>query len=160
MTAEETITSLEAKLAQALEQLAEVREQLRVAQAHIAELEQQKTPPPAFVKANKKKAAADPKKARKKREAQSNHGRPRSEQPTHIVEHRVLNCPHCQLRLGGVSVARVREVIDIPAPQPVEVTHHRIYKGWCAACQQWYEAPVEWPSRWSGKAVLACAWRV
>ena len=55
MTAEETIASLEAQLKQALERLDEVSEQLRVAQARIEELEKLKTPPPAFVKANKKK---------------------------------------------------------------------------------------------------------
>lgn len=143
MTAEETIASLELQLKQALERLAEVTEQLRVAQARIEELEQQKPPPPTFVKANKKLASEGPKKTRKKREARHNRARRRS-QPTRIVEHRVLTCPTCQLRLGGVSLARRREVIDIPAPVPVEVTEHRIYKGWCAGCQQWHEAPVDW----------------
>ena len=42
-----------------------------------------------------------------------------------------------------MSLARTREVIDVPPPPPVEVTHHRIYKGWCAGCQKWYEAPVD-----------------
>ncbi|GAC1343237.1 MAG: hypothetical protein NVSMB27_02950 [Ktedonobacteraceae bacterium] len=64
MTAEETIAVLEAQLKQALEQLTEVTEQLRVAQARIEELEKLKTPPPAFVKANKKKAPEEQKKAR------------------------------------------------------------------------------------------------
>src|SRR2546421_4890545 len=142
MTAEERIASLEAQLKQALEQLTEVTEQLRVAQARIAELEKLKTPPPAFVKANKKKAPEEQKKARKKRDAKHNRARPRS-RPTHIVEHRLLTCPQCQLRLGGLSLARCREVIDVPAPPPVEVTHHHIYKGWCAGCQKWYETPVD-----------------
>src|SRR5260221_4595267 len=142
MRAEEKIASLEAQLKQALEQLTEVTEQLRVAQARIAELEKLKTPPPAFVKANKKKAPEEQKKARKKRDARYNRARPRST-PTQIVEHRLVTCPQCQLRLGGLSLARCREVIDVPAPPPVEVTHHRIYKGWCAGCQRWYEAPVD-----------------
>jgi transposase len=34
-------------------------------------------------------------------------------------------------------------VIDVPPPPPIEITHHRIYKGWCAQCQRWHEAPVE-----------------
>src|SRR5258707_15649992 len=78
MTAEETIASLEAQLKQTLEQLTEVTEQLRVAQARIEELEQLKTPPPAFVKANKKKPPEEQKKVRKKREARHNRGRLRS----------------------------------------------------------------------------------
>ena len=142
MTAAETIASLEAQLKQALERLDEVTEQLRVAQARIEELEKLKTPPPAFVKANKKKPQEDQKKARKKRDARHNRARPRST-PTQIVEHRLLMCPTCQLRLGGLSLTRCREVIDVPVPPPVEVTQHRIYKGWCAGCQKWYETPVD-----------------
>ena len=142
MTAEERIASLEAQLKQALERVGEVTEQLRVAQARIEELEKQKTPPPAFVKANKKKLPEEEKKPRKKREAKHNQARSRSI-PTQVVEHRVVNCPTCDLRLGGISLARVREVIDIPTPSPIEVTHHRLYKGWCANCQKWHEAPVD-----------------
>src|SRR6266702_2513042 len=142
MTAEETIASLETQLKQALERLAEVSEQLRVAQARIEELEQLKTPPPAFVKANVNKPEAKKQKPRKKREAQFNRARRRA-RPTQIVEHRLVACPDCHLRLGGISLARVREVIDVPLPPPVEVTHHQIFKGWCARCQKWHEAPVE-----------------
>src|SRR5438045_4086161 len=142
MRAEEKIASLEKQLQEALEQLKEVRDlfrlsqkQLQQAQFRIAELEKQKTPSPPFVKANKKKP-------RKKRESQYNHARKRSV-PTQIVEHRIVACPDCHLRLGGISLARCREVIDVPAPPVVEVTDHRIYKGWCAGCQQWYEAPLD-----------------
>jgi transposase len=134
MTQEEELAQLRAEN-QAL------REALVVALARIEELEKQKTPPPAFVKANKKKQPEDGKKARKKREARHNRARPRST-PTQIIEHHVVNCPDCDLRLGGISLARVREIIDIPPPAPVEVTHHYLYKGWCALCQKWREAPV------------------
>jgi len=140
MTAEERIASLEAQLKQALEQLQETQEQLRVAQARIQELEKQKTPPPVFIKANVSRPKE--KKPRKKRKPEQN-GVRRREQPTQIVEHRVVSCPTCQLRLGGISLARVRQVIDVPVPPPVEVTEHRIYKGWCAGCGKWYEAPVD-----------------
>jgi hypothetical protein len=47
-----------------LGRLNEVTEQLQEAQARLAELEKQKTPPPAFVKANVKKPPAEEKKAR------------------------------------------------------------------------------------------------
>lgn len=142
MTAEEQIASLEAQLKQAVEQLTEVREQLRIAQARIEELEKLKTPPPAFVKAKKPKRPEEAKKARKKREAKHNRARRRST-PTQMVEHRLLTCPTCELRLGGLSLARVREVIEIAPPPPIEVTHHRIYKGWCSGCHKWHEAPVQ-----------------
>jgi transposase len=170
MNAAEKIADLESALSQALEKLEQTakqlrelqeqwqesqrqlqrmgeelqtrQEQLQKAEARIAELEQQKTPPPAFVKANKKKQQEGEKKPRQKREAQYNKARPRS-QPTEIVEHRVVNCPECDQRLGGITLARRREVIDIPPPATVSVTDHRIYQGWCSNCQKWHEAPVD-----------------
>ncbi len=132
----------EEELAQLRTENQALREALGRALARIEELEQQKTPPPAFVKANKKQLHEEEKKARKKREAKHNRARSRAT-PTQIIEHHVVNCPECGLRLGGISLARVREVLDIPLPAPVEVTHHYLYKGWCATCQQWREAPVD-----------------
>src|SRR5437763_1242252 len=120
----------------------QTQELLRVALARIEELEKQKTPPPAFVKAEVQKPAAEEKTPRKKREAQHNQARRRS-QPTQIVEHHLAMCPDCDLHLGGISLARCREVIDIPPPPPVQITEHRIFKGWCAGCQKWHEAPVD-----------------
>ena len=156
MTAEETIASLTAQLQEAVERLQEVtehwqqtqeqlkqtQEQLHQAQTRIAELEKLKTPQAGFVKANKKKSTAEEKKPRKKRDAQFNRARSRAT-PTQIVEHRIVECPDCHLRLGGISLARVREVIDAPPPPPLEITHHRVYKGWCAQCHKWHEAPVD-----------------
>jgi transposase len=156
MTAEETIASLTAQLKEAVERLQEVtehlrqtqeqlnqtQEQLHQAQRRIAELEKLKTPPASFVKADKKKPTAEEKKPRKKRDVQFNRARRRAT-PTQIVEHRIVECPDCHLRLGGISLARVREVIDVPPPPPLEITEHRVYKGWCAPCQKWHEAPVE-----------------
>lgn len=156
MTAEEMIASLTAQLKEAVERLQEVTEDLRQTQeqlkqtqeqlheAHtrIAELEKLKTPKADFVKANTKKLEAEEKKHRKKRDAQYNRARRRAT-PTQIVEHRIVQCPDCHLRLGGISLARVREVIDVPPPPPLEITEHRVYKGWCAQCQKWHEAPVE-----------------
>jgi transposase len=156
MTAEETIASLTAQLKEAVERLQEVtedlrhtqeqlhqtQEQLHQAQTRLAELEKLKTPQAGFVKANKKKPRAEEKKPRKKRDAQYNRARRRAT-PTQIVEHRLVECPDCHLRLGGISLARVREVIDVLPPPPLEITEHRVYKGWCAQCHKWHEAPVE-----------------
>lgn len=155
MTAVEKIASLEAHLKQALERLTEVTEQLRIAQARIEELEKLKTPPPAFVKAEKKKPPEEQKQARKKRDARYNRARRRST-PTQIVEHRIVTCPTCHLRLGGISLARCREVIDVPPP--VEVTHHRIYKGWCAEYHTWYKAPIDWHDQVVGQDASAYDW--
>lgn len=142
MTQEEEITQLRAENQALREALGQTQELLGVALARIEELEKQKTPPPAFVKANAKKPEGAEKQARKKRDAQFNRGRHKM-QATQQVEHRVITCPECHLRLGGISLARSREVIDLPPPASVQVTEHRIYKGWCANCQRWHEAPVE-----------------
>src|SRR5690349_7775767 len=133
---------LRVALHQARDQLSQVQGQLQVALERIEQLEQLKTAPPSFVKANAKKPKLDEKKPRKKREAKYNRARQRAE-PTQIVEHWLVFCPDCHLRLGGISLARLREVIDIAPPPRVEVTQHRIYKGWCAGCQKWHEAPAE-----------------
>jgi transposase len=139
---QEQLQRLAGELSLNREQLKESQDQLQKAQARIAALEKLKTPPPAFAKANKKKRADGEKKPRQKREAQHNKARPRSE-ATEIVEHRVINCPQCHQHLGGITLARKREVIDIPPPTQVVITEHRIYQGWCSNCQKWHEAPVD-----------------
>ena len=153
MTADERITTLEEQLKQALERVDLLEELLAAAQQRIEELEKQKTPPPAFAKANVKKPKASEKKPRKKREAQYNHGR-RREAPTRIVEHWIGSCPECASRLGGVSVARRRQVIEIAPPPPVEVTDHVVYHGWCSQCQHWREAPLDMSAQVLGQGRL------
>jgi transposase len=142
MTQEEEIAHLRAENQALRESLEQTQELLRVALVRIGELEKQKTPPPDFVKANKTKPQEGEKKTRKRREAKHNRARLRSV-PTQVVEHRLITCPDCHLRLGGISLSRVREVIELPPPCPVEVTHHRLSKGWCAGCQKWHEAPLD-----------------
>ena len=142
MTAEEEVVHLRKENQELREALKQTQELLRVALARIAELEKQKTPPPAFVKADVKKPATEEKKPRKKRAAQHNRARRRA-MPTQIMEHHLTRCPDCDLRLGGLSLARCREVIDLPPPSTVQITEHRIFKGWCARCQKWHEAPVD-----------------
>ena len=102
MMTEEEAAHLQKENQELREALEQAQALLRVALLRIEELEKLKTPPPAFVKANVKKPAKEEKKPRKKRAAQHNHGRPRAV-PTQIVEHRLLTCPACALRLGGPS---------------------------------------------------------
>src|SRR5207248_6486862 len=142
MTTDERIVTLEDQLKQALERVQLLEEQLVVAHKRIEELEKQKTPPPAFAKANAKKPASGEKKPRKKRDPTHNHAR-RREKPTRMVEHRISTCPVCSSRLGGVSVARRRQVIELPPPPPIEVTEHVVSHGWCSQCATWREAPLD-----------------
>ncbi len=152
MTQEEEISSLKEQLREALERLEKMEavqaenqalhEQLAQAHKRIEDLEKQKTPPAAFVKANVVKPPAQEKKERKKREAKHNRAR-RREKPTRMVEHGIKHCPVCASALGGISVARRRQVIELPAPPPIEVTEHVVYHGWCSQCGTWREAPLD-----------------
>jgi hypothetical protein len=45
-------------------------------------------------------------------------------------------------------------VIDVPPPPPVEITEHRMFKGWCAGCQKWHEAPVDFHEQVLGQGRL------
>lgn len=143
------LSELQERLTGVLEQLskAEVRErqyleQLAAAHQRIEELEKQKTPPAPFVKANVVKPETEAKQERKKRDPRHNHGRKR-EAPTQIVEHRIRYCPVCTSALGGISVARRRQVIELPPPPAIEVTEHVVYHGWCSHCGTWREAPLD-----------------
>ena len=156
MTVEERIVWLEEQLKQALEQVQALQEHLAAAHKRIQELEKQKTPPPAFVKANVVKAADEQKKPRKKRAAQYNRAR-RREKPTRVVEHHISTCGACGSRLGGVSIARRRQVIELPPPPPVEVTEHVVYHGWCSQCRKWREAPVQVSAEVMGTGGWECA---
>lgn len=128
MRLEEEVVSLRAENAA-------LREQLTAALARIAELEQGRKDPPAFVKANSPKAK-EPKRPRKKRAPHHNHGRPRQE-PTRIEPHALDRCPTCNYQLAGTSIDYTRQVIELPEPQPVEVVEHQVIKRWCPCCNAW-----------------------
>ena len=117
------------------EQVRDLTGQLQVALVRITDLEQRKKEPPAFVKPNRA-APAEPKGPRKKRAAKHNTSRKRSE-PTRIERHALERCPECDYRLRGESIDYTREVIELPPPQPVEVTEHQVIKRWCPCCQGW-----------------------
>jgi transposase len=115
-------------------QVAELTGQLQTALARIAELEQRKADPPAFVKPSR--PSPEPKGLRKKRAAEHNTSRKRTE-PTRIERHVLERCPACNCRLSGESVDYTREVIELPPPQPVEVIEHHVIKRWCPCCGKW-----------------------
>jgi transposase len=124
------------------EQNQSLQEQLDVALAQIEELKKKTKEPPAFVKANVSKPKKE--EPRKKRKPEQNGARKR-EKPTQVEEHFLHSCPDCQRELSGITVSRRRQIIELPPPPPVEVTEYRVYKGWCASCQKWHEAPFDLP---------------
>ena len=128
-------------------EVATLREALAQAQARIAELERRKTPPPPFVRPTTPTRRADPGSdqpatPRKKRAPEHNAGRKR-ETPTQIVYHALERCPDCGYLLRGHSVARSRQVIELPAPAPVVVTEHRLLKRQCPVCERWWTPQVD-----------------
>ncbi len=114
-----------------------LRQQLAAALARIAELEQRPPDPPAFVKANTPPRPPTP---RRKRDPTHNRAR-RLELPTRIEQHTLDRCPDCQGRLRGGTLARRRQVIDLPEPPPIEVVEHQVIKRWCSWCRRW-QAPA------------------
>jgi transposase len=114
---------------------AALREQLAAALVRIAELEQQPRHPPPFVRPNRPKST-EPKRPRKKRAAQHNRGR-RCELPTRTQVHALERCPECNYHLHGQSVDYRRQVIELPAPAPVEIIEHQVIKRFCPHCQRW-----------------------
>jgi len=119
---------------------AELRRQVGVLLARNAELEQQSKPPPpkpppSFVKPNRAKRD-ELAGGRKKRATKHNTSR-RREKPTCIKRHALDHCPVCNYRLTGESIDYSRQVIEIPAPPPVEISEHQVVKRWCPHCEAW-----------------------
>lgn len=94
--------------------------------------------PPAFVKPKRlTKPARAPRTQRKAREQAVRH----LEQPTRYVDCAYDHCPTCNYQLSGGSLFSSHQVIDLPAPQPVEVVEYRYLKRYCPLCQQYRTPP-------------------
>jgi transposase len=139
MVSDEQYAAVVAENAQLHAQLQAALGRIAALETRVAELEAKKTPPPSFVKAN---VPMRPARARTKRAAQHNHGRPRQE-PTQYVDHPITHCPDCGNALGGVQMGRTRQVIEVPPPPPVQIVEHRVQRGWCSACRTWRAAKLD-----------------
>lgn len=67
----------------------------------------------------------------------------RRETPSRTVVHAYERCPDCNYRLTGETLERVRQVIELPEPLPVEVTEHRVIKRYCPACEGFKTPPLD-----------------
>lgn len=137
MEKEAEVSQLKTRIGELEQKLSEALAQLETANKRIAELEKLKTPPPGWFKPNKVKVATE-KKTRRKREARFNAGR-KLETATQTQVHALDQCGECGYQLRGQSLSRVRQVIDLPPPTPVEITDHQILKRWCPKCEKWRE---------------------
>jgi hypothetical protein len=110
-------------------------------QALVAALEAQlatRRDPPPFVKPNKPPPDPATKRPRRRRAPAHNHGRRRAT-PTEVRTHAYDTCPTCAYALHGASIARRREVLDLPPPPPVQVIEFQVLKRYCPHCAQWVE---------------------
>ena len=99
--------------------------------------------PPTFVKANKHgEKGKQPHKTRKKRAAEQNAARKKMI-ATEIRKHALEHCPDCHYKLSGQSVARRREVIDLPVMPPLQVIEHQVIKRWCPKCKKWHTPQLD-----------------
>jgi hypothetical protein len=134
--------TLEEEVALLRTEVQELREELAAAQERIAELERGRKGPPSFVKANRSQGGQE-KKPRRKRAAEHNGSRKR-DKPTRVVQHALKRCPECGYRLRGNSIARRRQVLELPPPQAVEVTEHQVIKRWCPHCPVALQGRERW----------------
>lgn len=99
---------------------------------------------PVFVKPNrhpdKHAHRARPKKTRRQRAAEQNAVRKKEppEQVTEIRQHALERCPTCDYKLSGHSIARRRQVIDLPPMPGLQVVEHQVLKRWCPVCKVWH----------------------
>lgn len=126
-------------IAERQRQITVLRQEITVLQQRIAELEHgPDNRPPSFVKPNRRKVVRSPK-PRKRRDAKHNHAR-RRDTATRSVQHAYDRCPECHYKLQGTSVDYTRQVIELPPPQPVEVTEHQVIRRYCPRCQR-FQSP-------------------
>ena len=136
------------------EEIAQLREELAKAHAVIATLqaeldelrrqlaERDNSPPPPFVKPNAPKKDKAENQPRRKRAKDQNGARHR-DTPTQTIQHKLQECPTCAYPLRYYRLGGQRQVIELPPPQPVEITEHQLYKSWCARCSKWHYASVD-----------------
>jgi hypothetical protein len=140
MRPEEEVVALRAEVGSLKEQVA----QLLAVNAQLqAQLDKYQSDPPSFIKLStpKPKDHAQ-KKSRRKRVKEQNGARQR-ETPTHTVEYRLQQCPDCAYPLRHPTLAKRRQVIELPPPAPVEITEHQLFRSWCARCERWHYASVD-----------------
>jgi hypothetical protein len=136
MSVEEEVVQLRAELAEARALIAELR-------AELDQLRNERSNPPHFVKPNTPKAKSQANKEPRRKRAKEQNGARRRDIPTQTIQHKVEQCPTCAYPLCHYRLAGQRQVIELPPPQPVEITEHQLYKSWCARCQRWHYASVD-----------------
>jgi transposase len=145
MTLEEEVVQLRAELAEARALIVELR-------AELDRLRSEKDDPPPFVKPNTPKSKSRAGKQPRRKRAKEQNGARRPDTPTQTVQHKVEQCLTCAYPLRHARLAGRRQVMELPPPQPVEITEHQLFKSWCARCRKWHHASVDVSSQVVGQS--------
>jgi transposase len=129
------LRELSAQMEAVLAQHAVVRQEVATLRAATARWQEQDTHRSSWAPEVKPSAKKDPKRVRRQRAAQHNHGRRRM-QATTRVRHELAACPQCGERLTGGWVDRRVQVIELPEPRPVEVIDHELLAYRCPGCRR------------------------
>lgn len=134
------------EIAQLKAEIAELKAVIEVLRAENERLRNGREKQPLNVKPNThKEKRIQAKKARRRRAAEQNAGRKNApaNEVTQIRKHALEHCPECQYKLSGQSIARRRQVIDLPEMPALEVTEHQVIKRWCPKCQKWHQPKLD-----------------
>lgn len=124
-------------------EIADLKVAIEKLRSEIEQMKPKAGSPPLFVKANThREKGKPPHKTRKKRAAEQNAARKKSI-PTETRQHALERCPDCNTKLSGQSIARRREVIDLPEMPPVQVIEHQVIKRWCPKCKKWHTPALD-----------------
>lgn len=148
MTAEEELIHLRERNCELEEQVKQLTELVKHLQEQLAKNSQNSSLPPSsdrFVRQKKTRSLRE--KSGKKPGGQAGHQgytRLMSAEPTEIIPLApVTVCQHCQADLRAVPAQsiEVRQVIDVPAPPPVQVSQYEGQWKRCPHCQGYTSAP-------------------
>ncbi len=117
-----------------------LKERLAVYEHRLNKTSRNSSKPPSSDGLGKPKAAVKPAKGSRPSGGQAGHkGHTlrRSNKVDHILDHRPTSCAHCGSSLAAdqeAMVAKVRQVQDLPARQPLVITDHRVLTCQCERC--------------------------
>jgi zinc-finger binding domain of transposase IS66 len=149
INAQERIVQLEAEVAELKAIIVGLRAEIEAMRSEGSVTHQ-----PVFVKPNAHKEKREhPKKTRRQRAAEQNAARKKepAAQVTEIRQHALERCPECNYKLSGQSIARRRQVIDLPPMPALQVVEHQVIKRWCPKCQTWHTPKLDLSSEVLGQ---------
>lgn len=137
---------MEERIAQLEAEVAELKAIIVGLRAEIEGLVGSAAQPATFVKPNThKEKRAHSKKTRRQRAAEQNAARKKepASQVTEIRQHALERCPGCNYKLSGHTIARRRQVIELPPMPALQVIEHQVIKRWCPKCKTWHTPKLD-----------------